>query len=168
MYPHKIGYTEAPGQDKVQVRARWPWPYFQGHRGHFRQRHVKDGFHSISEEMFDIPSPNLVPRSTRARQKPSLNWVTLTVFSRLQRSFKTTAYKRWFPFNIRRNIKLSSPNLFHKSMVSAQYPKYLTYPRQIWYPEAPGQSGYQDWTSVPWTYFQGHEGHLSLVKMAFA
>ena len=26
-YPHQIWYTEAPGQDKDQVRTGWPWTY---------------------------------------------------------------------------------------------------------------------------------------------
>ena len=38
-------------------------------------------FRSISEEIFDKLSPNLVHK-TRARQRPSLNLVTLTLFSR--------------------------------------------------------------------------------------
>ena len=36
MYPRQIWYTEAPGQDKYQVQTGWPWPYFWGHRGHFK------------------------------------------------------------------------------------------------------------------------------------
>ena len=64
----------------------------------------QDSFCSISQEIFDVSSPNLVHRSTRARQRPSSNWVTLTSFSRSQRSFKSTTYERWFPLNIWRNI----------------------------------------------------------------
>ena len=77
-------------------------------RSHSRLRHMKDcvqdGFRSISEEIFDISSPNMIHRSTNARQRPSLNWETLTSFSRSQRSFKTMAHEIWFSLNIWRKI----------------------------------------------------------------
>ena len=54
--------------------------FFRGHRGHVRQRDMKDGFCSIPDELLDVPSPNLVHRGTRARLSPSSNRVTLTLF----------------------------------------------------------------------------------------
>ena len=103
-YPHRIWYTGEPGQDKDQVQTRWPWPYSQGHKGHLKWQHMKDGFCSITQEIFEVSSPNVVHRSTRARQEPGSNQVTLTSFSRSQRSFKVTAYDRWFLLHNSRNI----------------------------------------------------------------
>ena len=163
-YPHRIWYTEAPGQVEDQVRTRWPWLNFQG--GYSRRRHMKEGFRSISQELFDVSSPNLVHRSTRARQRTS---VTLTSLSRSRKSFKATAYERWSSLNIWRNIcriltgygthehqiktktKFEPDNLdliFEVTeviqgngiwkMVSAKYlKKYLMYPHQEWITEAP-------------------------------
>ena len=65
---------------------------------------MQDGFRSISREIFNISSTNLVHISTRARRRSSLNLVTLTSFSMWQRSFKATACERWFLLNIWRNI----------------------------------------------------------------
>ena len=53
---------------------------FRGHWGHLERQHMKDGFLSITEEIFDVSSPNLVHTSTRARQRPSSNRVTLLIF----------------------------------------------------------------------------------------
>ena len=75
-------------------------------------------FPSISEEIFDVSSSNLVHRSTRARWKPGSNWVTFTLFSRSQRSFKATAYGRWLPFNISHFLI----NLVHRSTRTWQRP----------------------------------------------
>ena len=65
-----------------------------------RDDDMKDGLRSVSEEIFDVSLRNMVHRSTNAKQRPSLNWVTVTSFSRSQRSFKSTTYKRWFALNI--------------------------------------------------------------------
>ena len=96
--------------------------FSRSHRS-LRRWHIKGGFCSISEEIFDISSPNMVHRSTNARQRLSLNWVTLTSFSGSQRSFKSMTCGK---------------------MVAAQYPKkYLIYPHQICYTEAPVQDEYK-------------------------
>ena len=71
-----------------QVRTWWPWRHFQGHRYHLREWHMIDGFRSVSQEIFDVSSPNLLHRSIRAWRRPSLNQVTLTSVCRPQRSFK--------------------------------------------------------------------------------
>ena len=91
-------------------------------------------------EIFDVSSPNLVHRSTRESSRPSLNWVTLTLFWRSQRSFKVTAYERWFPLNIWRNIWES-----------------LT---EFWYTEAPVQGKRPRQSFVTLSCFRGHRGHL--------
>ena len=63
---------------------------------------IQNGFCSISEEIFDIFSPNLIHRCTIARRRPSSNWVTK--FSRSRRSFVR------FQLNILRHIILASAN----------------------------------------------------------
>ena len=65
---------------------------------------TQDGLRLISQEIFDLSLPNLKQRSTRVRQRPSSNRVTLISFSRSKWSFKAAAYERWFPLNISRNI----------------------------------------------------------------
>ena len=99
MYPHQIWCTRAPWQDKDQVRTRWPWPHFRGHRGHLRRRHMKDGFRWISEEIFDVSSSNLVHRSTSARQRPSSTRWPWHHFQG-HRGHLSLWHARWFLLNI--------------------------------------------------------------------
>ena len=56
---------------------------------------MKDGSLSLSEEVFDVSSPNIVHRSIRAGQ---------LIFTKSQMSFKAMAHERWFLVNISRNI----------------------------------------------------------------
>ena len=146
MHPHQIWYTEAlehsecqvrtgwpwhhfkGHKGKDQVRISWPWPYFQGQEGNVRWQHIQARFRTLSEEIFEISSPTLVHRSHRARQRPSLNWLTLILFLR------------------------SQGNLH---FVFAQYlKKYLTEFQQTWYTEASEQGEDQVSTSWPWPYFE--------------
>ena len=70
----------------------------------FKERHMKDGSRSVSQEILDLSSLNLVHGSMKVRRRPRSNWVTWTSFSRSQRSFRTRAYETWFPPNISINI----------------------------------------------------------------
>ena len=78
---HEILYTEAPGQGEGQDELGELDLIFKVIKA------IQNGFRSISEEIFDVSSPNLVHRSTNARQRPSSKRVTLTSFFRSQRSF---------------------------------------------------------------------------------
>ena len=120
-------------------------------------------------------SPNLVHRGPMARQNPSSNLMTVTLF-------KMATYARWFPRKISEEMfdvcpqkhqgkaktKMNWLNLtlFSRSqrpfkMFFAQYlEKYLMCRHQIWYREAPGQGEEQVQTLWPWPNFQGHDYHL--------
>ena len=117
------------------------WPYFEGHRGHLRQRHMQDGFRSISEERFDLSSPDMVHRSTGSSWRPSLNWVTLTSFSRSPRSLRRQHMKDGFRSLSETIFDVSSPNLLHRSTRARQ------------------RHSLNWW---PWPRFQGHRSHLRL------
>ena len=133
--------------------------------------------------MFYKLSPNLVHRGPMARQKPSSNLVTLTLYSRSRRSFKMATYARWLALNIWGNIwRIYTKFCTHKHQdkaktkmnltvfsrsqrpfkkISTQYLKiYSTYPHQMWYRKAPvqGEDYFANWVTL--TNFQGHEGHL--------
>ena len=104
----------------------------------------------------------MLDRDPMARQRPSLNFVTLTLFSRSRMLFKVATYAIWFPLIIWENIwnfvhsstrarwiqrwNWVNLTLFSRSerpfnMVPAQYvKKYLTYSHQIWCTEATGQN----------------------------
>ena len=125
---HQIWYTEAPWQAKYQVRISWSWTYFQGHEDHLRWQHMQDCFRSISGEEFDVSSRNFVHRSIRARRRPRWSRWTWPYFQGQK------GHSKWFP---------------------AQYlKKYVMYPHQIWYTEAPGESKDQVRTEWPWPNFK--------------
>ena len=58
---YKILYTEAPGKGKDQDEPSELDLNFQVTKA------IQIGLHSISEEIFDVSSSNLIHRSTRAR-----------------------------------------------------------------------------------------------------
>ena len=80
-YLHESLYAEAPVQGKYQDEPGELDLIFKVTKA------IKNGFCSVSEEIIDVSSPNLVHRSTRARRRPSSNWVALASFSMSRRSF---------------------------------------------------------------------------------
>ena len=143
----KLGTKKHQGKTKTKFKPGDLDLIFEVTELILRRWHVKVGFHSIYEVIFYVSSPKLVHRSTRARQRPLLNWVTLTLFLRSQ-SLRGHLSQR----AIKDGFHLISEEIF-------------VYPHQVWYTEAPEQGRDLDWTLWPWAYFQGHEGRLSLFKM---
>ena len=89
-YLYEIFYTEAPRQNEDQDEL---YLIFKVSKA------IRNGFRSISEELFVVSSPNLVHRSTRARRRPS----------DLDQLFKVTKviYVRVFLLNILGNVSLT-------------------------------------------------------------
>ena len=118
---HQSWYTGAPVQDKDQVGTWWPWPYFQSRRS-FKASAYKRWFPLVSDEIFDVSSPNLVNRSTRARWRPSSNWVTLTFFHRHRGYLGQRHLKDGFHSISEQIFDVSSPNLVSNSTRAWQRP----------------------------------------------
>ena len=118
IYPHLIWYTEALGQEEDRARTGWPWPHFQGHRGHLRRWHEIWFPHNISRNI----------------------WLIFTKFGTLKHQGKKKIKLESGDLDpIFKVTEVIQGDGIWK-MVSAQYvEKYLMYPHQIWYTGAPSK-----------------------------